>query len=75
MPEQETPAWVITAQREDFAPGPSGAFVAGTVVSFRTREGAMGSVFVPADQYTVSRVRDLVAEKAATMSDVHGLQG
>jgi hypothetical protein len=74
MPERE-PAWTITTQVETFDVGPTGTFVQGVKVGFRTTSGALGSVFVPSDQYTVERVRALVSARAAAMETVAGLTG
>lgn len=70
-----TPTWEIIAQREDYRPGPSGAFVSGVVVTFRTASGATGSVFVPDTQYTTEAVRQAVAARAAAMEAVAALKG
>lgn len=70
-----TPSWEVTGQQETMDQGPGGSYVQGTKVTFRTASGAVGSVFVPQDQYTVDQVRRLVAERAATMDAVHGLRG
>lgn len=70
-----TPAWEIIGQREDFRPGPTGAFVPGIVVTFRTATGATGSVFVSHAEYSVERVRQAVATRAAAMDDVAALHG
>ena len=76
MPETPaTPAWTITQQTETTDLGPAGTFVAGVRVTFRTAAGVTGSVFVPADGFTVDEVRRMVAAKAAIHDDVAGLQG
>lgn len=70
-----TPTWQVTGQQETVDQGPAGTFVAGVRVSFRTASGATGSVFVPTSDYTAERVRQLVAERAATVETVAGLAG
>lgn len=70
-----TPLWEVTGQQETVDMGDTGTFVPGTRVSFRTRSGALGSVFVPTTQYTVARVRELLTERAAMMETVHKLTG
>lgn len=62
--------WEITAQREDYRPGPTGAFVTGVVISFRTGQGHTGSVFVPDTLYTVDAARSAIAARAAAMDAV-----
>lgn len=70
-----TPPWEITGQREDYRPGPTGAFVAGIVISFKLSNGATGSVFIPEAAFTVESARSAVAAKAATMEAVSALTG
>lgn len=74
MPDT-TPAWAIVAQREDMQLGPSGGFVPGMVVTFRTRAGVTSSVFVPSTDYTVDKVRAAIDAQAATIDAVHALTG
>lgn len=71
----QTPAWEITAQVQTTDLGPSNAYVDGVKVTFRTRSGAVGSVFIPNADYTVETVRAKVSAVAATMETVAGLQG
>lgn len=70
-----SPAWEVTAQREDFQVGSNGQLSQGMVVTFRTRSGAVGSVFVETAQYTPEKVRQVVAAKAVDMEAVQGMQG
>ena len=70
-----TPPWEIIGQREDYRPGPTGGFVSGVVVSFRTLSGAVGSVFVPDSVYTPENVAQAVNARAATMETVANLTG
>lgn len=69
------PAWTVVDQRADMQLGPTGSFVAGMTVSFRTRAGVVGSVFVPQTDYTVDKVRELVDGQAAVIDAVHALSG
>ena len=69
------PAWTITTQVETVDLGPAGNFLQGVKVGFRTRRGFIGSVFLPADAYTVERVRAAVAERAAAMDAAGELTG
>lgn len=66
----QAPLYEITSQAETFDRGPSGSFVQGVQVAFRTRSGATGSVFVPYAEYTVERARAMVGERAAAMDAV-----
>lgn len=75
MAPSSTPAWTITAQREDFQPGPNGQLTSGVVVSFMTALGATGSVFVPHASYSVDTVRAQIDARAKTMDAVQGLTG
>lgn len=69
------PAWEVTAQREDYQVGQNGQLTQGMVVTFRTRSGAVGSVFVEQAQYTPEKVRQVVAAKAGDMEAVQGMTG
>ena len=69
------PAWTVTGQAETADVGPAGTYVPGVKVTFRTAAGAVGSVFLPQDGYTVEAVRAAINEKAATMANVAALQG
>lgn len=70
MAEAKGPAWAVTAQREAMEPDATGAYVAGYVVSFTTAAGHPGSVFVPMRDYTVEKVRALIAARAVTIDAV-----
>lgn len=63
--------WVVTRQvpdQYDFtAPGDP---VLGVIVHFQTGLGEPGSVFVPANRYTVDTVRAMIAAKAADIDAV-----
>lgn len=70
------PAWTVIEQREDIQPGPTGAVRSGVVVTFRTDAGAIGSVFVPEDEYKdPAHVKELIQARADTMRAVSQLQG
>lgn len=75
MATESTPAWEVTGQVEGIETGPTGTFTRGVRVSFRTVSGAIGSVFVPADQWTVAHVRELVADAAGKADAVQTLKG
>lgn len=69
------PLWTVTSQQETVDAAGNGTFVQGTRVSFRTRSGALGSVFVPTTEYTVARVKGLLDARATDMETVHNLTG
>lgn len=69
------PAWQITSQLEQTGQDANGRYVEGVKVSFTTAAGLMGSVFVPNTLYNAASVRQLVAQRVAQMSEVHGLNG
>ena len=75
MSTSTTPAWIVTQQVEATGIGPGGTYVSGVQVTFRTAEGAVGSVFVAHADYTVEAVRAAIAAKASVMSTVAALQG
>jgi hypothetical protein len=50
-----------------------GRFVKGVEVSFVTPKGNNGTVFIPADTYTIDNVRAVIAPQAAAMDAVSDL--
>jgi len=75
MDDSSSPAWVVTQQTEATDVGPTGAYVSGVRVTFRTASGAVGSVFVAHTDYTVDQVRKAITARAAVIEGVAGLQG
>jgi len=73
--EGAAPLYEITSQVETYDRAPSGSFTNGVQVSFRTRSGAQGSVFVPYTDYTIAAVRQRVTERATAMEAVQNLTG
>jgi hypothetical protein len=71
----EPPGWTVTSQREDFRPGPNGQLTNGVTVTFTTRGGHVGSVFIPDADYVPAKVAGLVTAKAAIMEAVGALTG
>lgn len=69
------PTWSVTAQVPTTDIGPAGAYVDGVRVTFRTASGAVGQIFVPHSDYTVERVRTMIAERAAVLEGVAALEG
>lgn len=68
-----TPLAVVTGQVETVAPGPDGRPQPVVNVSFRTRSGAVGSVYIPQSAYSPEAVFELVKERATTMEAVANL--
>lgn len=75
MPDAKEPTWTVTGQVEDFGPDAIGNYVSGVKVSFRTANGAQGSVFIPAAEYSVDRARQLIGAAARAMAEVQELSG
>lgn len=73
--EQGGGMWSVSAQQEVTAPDAQGRYVPGVKVSFTTRAGLSGSVFVPDAQYNPANVRQAVEQRVAQMLTVHGLGG
>lgn len=73
--EPEVPLWTVTSQQESVDLASNGTYVQGTRITFRTRSGAMGSVFVAPGDYTPERVRALLQARAADMEAVHLMSG
>lgn len=70
------PAWrVVPPQRQETRSDATGRFVEGWVVSFQTRGGHTGAVFVPLAQYTAQNVSAAISRAAATIDQVGNLQG
>lgn len=75
MPDNGTSSWEVTGQVETMDQGPGGSYVPGVKVTFRTSSGAIGSVFVPHERYTVDEVKRAIAARAGAMDAVSGLRG
>ena len=73
--DNQEPLWTVTSQQETVDLAGNGAYVNGTRVSFRTRSGAQGSVFVPTGDYTPGRVKALLDQRAGDMEAVHNMTG
>lgn len=69
------PAWTVSQQVETTDVGPSGGYVAGVRVTFRTAGGVTGSVFVDHDNYTVAAVKAAIDTRAAVLDAVAALGG
>lgn len=75
MASSESPTWEVTGQIPDVGQNAQGVFVQGTTVSYRTKSGGQGKVFVPQSDFTVDKVRDLVSSAAAHAEAVANLKG
>lgn len=69
------PAWTVESQAESTQLSPTGQVITGMTVGFVTAGGTHASVFVPADAYTLDRVRSAVTARAAQITAVEGLSG
>lgn len=69
------PLWTVTSQQETVDLAGNGSYVNGTRVTFRTRSGAMGSVFIPTGEYSPESVRRLLQARATDMEAVHNMSG
>lgn len=69
------PRYVVQGQAEVTDIGPTGAYVSGVRVTFRTASGSIGSVFIPGDQYNLDTVKSAVDARCATMEAVAALGG
>lgn len=75
MAANSDPGWTVNGQQETTDLGPNGQFAHGFRVSFTTRAGHQGSVFVPDNQYAPDMVRALIAQRAQAMDAVGSLTG
>ena len=73
MAETDAPLFRVTSQHPDYGIAADGTAQKGIDVSFVTRSGAHGTVFVPYADYTLETVTDTVTERAAAMEAVHNL--
>lgn len=67
------PAFTVTQQAETTDLGPAGLYVTGIKVTFRTASGAIGSVFIPHDDYNVDAVAKAIRAKVAALEAVSEL--
>lgn len=67
-------SWTVTGQLDNqYGDVGSGTPVLGHVISFITGDGDRGSVFIPADKYSVANVRAAIAAKATLIDQVSKL--
>jgi hypothetical protein len=72
-PESAAPAFVVTQQAETTDLGPAGVYVSGVRITFRTASGAIGSVFLPHDSYTVDNAAAAIRAKVIALDTVGAL--
>jgi hypothetical protein len=65
----------VDSQNEETRIGAGNTVVRGMVVYFHTQYGAVGSVFVPSVDYSVSNVQMMITARAAAMDEIHTLTG
>lgn len=73
--EDTVPLWEIVSQQETVDLVPGGSYLTGTRITFKTRSGAVGSVFVAQADYTPAKVRAIIQSRAADMEAVHNMTG
>ncbi len=71
MATEDTPLWRVTGQIEAVDVAPTGGYASGVRVSYQTRSGANGSIFVPAADYRAEVVRARLDEAAANAEAIH----
>lgn len=70
-----TPLFTDVKSAEVVGQTASGAFTEGVKVTFTTKSGQYGSIFVPRAEYTTAHVRDLITAAATTIEEVAALKG
>jgi hypothetical protein len=75
MEPVDTYPWTIVGQEQTTQPDAAGRFQLGVNVTFRTRDGHQGVVFIPAAQYTERAAFEAVDKAATTMLNVAQLHG
>ena len=65
--------WEVIGQQPDVGPNDQGVFVQGMTVTYRTKSGAVGKVFVPQANFTVDYVRQVVDQAACVPRVIHGM--
>lgn len=72
---QNGPAWRVIGQSETNRSDATGHFASGVLVTYVTREGVTGSVFVPDAKYTPDTVTSMINARVAQHSVIGQLQG
>lgn len=71
----QDPTWEVIGQVPDVGTNDQGVFVQGVTVTYRTKSGTVGKVFVPQSQFTTDQVRDIVDRVAGHTEAVANLKG
>jgi hypothetical protein len=66
--------WKVTGQRQTTVSNGL-TYVPAMLISFRTKDGNLGSIEVPASEYTVAKVTELVTRAAETIDAIGKLSG
>ena len=74
-PSPTRPGWRVVGQTMQTLPGPGSGLTTGWRVTYETAQGVQGSVFVPQNEYTPDRVKELISEAVATVNQIHQLSG
>jgi hypothetical protein len=67
--------WTVTGQQETTGQTESGSYAEGVKVTFRTRDGMVGSVFCPRALYSDAYVAQLINDYAEMSLRVSSLKG
>lgn len=72
----DTPAWTVSSQRQSTEPDASGNLTPGYNISFTTKAGQSGSIFVPMAIYgNLDTVKQMISDHAAQVDAVKNLTG
>lgn len=71
----DTPAWEVINQAPDVGVNDANVFVQGVTVTFRTRSGAVGKVFIPQSRYTAEQARQIIGDAAGHAEAIANLKG
>ena len=67
-------AWHVTGQRQTTVSNGL-TYVPAMLISFRTKDGNLGSIEVPASEYTVAKVTSLLTKAATEIDAIGALAG
>jgi hypothetical protein len=71
----ESPNWEVIGQSPDVGDNGQGIFVKGVEVTYRTRSGVVGKLFVPQSSYTADEVKRRIETAAYHSEAVANLKG
>lgn len=70
------PGWTITGQQQTTEPDASNRLIKGWRVHYRTTESNVdGSVFVPENEFTAARVKQILEGRVAHNDEIAKLKG